>query len=253
MPFIPYETPNSRMGYPRKYNIIVFDIGQTLIEYELPLNWSKLYRPAFENIANTYDYKFTEQHYQYVNNVLTKYNTRINPRDYKVSSTHIFSEILSGMNIPIKDMKQVKDCFYSYFRRNASPFPEVEQTLKMLSAEGILLGTLSDVAYGMDNIYALEDIAPLRKYIDYPFTSNDVGYRKPCPKGLKMLSEKMKINISNIIFVGDEKKDMLCAIHAGAYPILINRENTIKNYGQSKEIHSFIELLDIIHEKNKAE
>ena len=31
---------------------IVFDIGQTLVEYKMPLNWSKLYRPAFESVAD---------------------------------------------------------------------------------------------------------------------------------------------------------------------------------------------------------
>lgn len=56
-------------------------------------------------------------------------------------------------------------------------FPDVEQTLKTLSEKGIHLGTLSDVAYGMDNIYALEDIASVIKYIDYPCTSNDTGSR----------------------------------------------------------------------------
>lgn len=50
-------------------------------------------------------------------------------------------------------------------------FPEVEETLKELRDKKILLGTLSDVAYGMDNVYALEDIVSIRKYIDYPFTS----------------------------------------------------------------------------------
>lgn len=225
---------------------IVFDIGQTLIEYKMPFNWSKLYRPALETIANKYGYRFTESHYQHAGSVLAKYNTRINPRDYEVSSTQIFTEILNGMNVPMEDMEQVKVCFYSYFRQGASPFPEVEQTLKLLSAKGILLGTLSDVAYGMDNVYALEDIMSLRKYIKYPFTSNDVGYRKPCVEGLKMLSDKMNIALSDIVFVGDEKKDMLCGINAGVYPVLINREGVTKNYGQAKEISSLMELLDIV-------
>ena len=29
---------------------VVFDIGQTLVHYPIPLNWSALYRPAFEHI-----------------------------------------------------------------------------------------------------------------------------------------------------------------------------------------------------------
>ena len=147
------------------------------------------------------------------------------------------------MDIPLKNIEQVKYHFYLYFKQDASVFPEVEETLKKLSDKGILLGTLSDVAYGMDNVYALEDIGAVIKYIDYPFTSNDVGYRKPCAKGLKLLSEKMRTDIKEMAFVGDEEKDIVCAANAGVYSILINRDNAIKNYGQNKEINSLYELL----------
>lgn len=229
------------------FQAAIFDIGQTLVEYKVPLNWSKLYKPAFENIADRYGYDLTEEHYQHVIHILTKYNTRIHPRNYEVSSSQIFTEILNGMEIPMEDMEQVKTCFYSFFRQNAAPFEEAEQTLKLLSAKGIKLGTLSDVAYGMDNIYALADISSLKKYIDFPFTSNDSGYRKPHAEGLKMLSQKMHLPLSDIIFVGDEEKDIICGKNAGAYSVLINRDETTKNYGQDMEIHSLLELLDIFN------
>lgn len=147
------------------------------------------------------------------------------------------------MDIPMKDIEQVKFQFYLFFRQDASVFPEVEETLKKLSYRGILLGTLSDVAYAMDNEYALEDIRMIRQYIDYPFTSNDTGYRKPRAEGLKFLAEKMQIDMKEMAFVGDEEKDVMCAANAGAYSILINRNNKIKNYGQNKEINSLDELL----------
>lgn len=44
-------------------------------------------------------------------------------------------------------------------------------------------------------------------------------------------------------FVGDEEKDIMCAINAGAYSVLVNRNDSIKNYGQDKEISSLEELL----------
>lgn len=229
------------------FKAVVFDIGQTLVDYRKPMNWSKLYRSAFEQIAEKYHYDFSEEHYQNAGNVLTKYNTRINPRDYEVSSAQIFTEILRGMDINPEDMEQVKESFYTYFRQDCSLFPDVEQTLKTLSEKGITLGTLSDVAYGMDNIYALEDIAPVIKYIAYPFTSNDTGYRKSCTKGLEILSEKMRTAISDIVFVGDEEKDMVCAGNAGAYAVLINREHTIKNFGQAKTIRTLTELLPLFN------
>ena len=228
------------------FKAIVFDIGQTLVEYNKPLNWSKLYKSAFESISDKCGYTFSDYHYQYAVEVLTKYNTRVNPRDYEVTSNQIFTEILSGMEIPMSDIEKVKFHFYSYFRQDVSVFPEVEETLKKLSSKGVLLGTLSDVAYAMDNIYALEDIASIIKYIDYPLTSNDVGYRKPCVEGLQLLSEKMQIGLKEMSFVWDEEKDILCSSNAVVYSILINSDRSIKNYGQDKEIDSLDKLLEMV-------
>lgn len=229
------------------FKAVVFDIGQTLVDYKMPMNWSKLYRPAFEFIAKRHHYTFTEEHYQHAGNVLARYNTRLYPRDYEVSSAKIFAEIIEGMDLDLADMEQVKDSFYMYFRQECSLFCDVEQTLKTLSGKGIIIGTLSDVAYGMDNKYALADIASIIKYIRYPFTSNDTGYRKSCTKGLEILSEKMQIDISDIVFVGDEEKDMLCAKNAGAYAVLINRDDKLKNYCQDREIHTLTELFQLFN------
>ncbi len=227
------------------FKAVVFDIGQTLVEYNKPLNWSKLYRPALEYMAGKCGYELTEEQYGAGINVLTKYNTRVNPRDYEVSSNYIFSELLSSMKVALKDVEQAKLHFYSYFRREAYVFPEVEEVLKELSDRGMMLGTLSDVAYGMDNEYALEDIEAIRKYITYPLTSNDVGYRKPRAEGMKLLADKMQIDVSELVFVGDEEKDMVCARNAGAYAVLINRDNGVKAFKQDREIGSLTELLNI--------
>ena len=43
------------------FKAIVFDIGQTLVEYKKPLNWSELYRPAFERISEKCGYTFSEK------------------------------------------------------------------------------------------------------------------------------------------------------------------------------------------------
>ena len=232
------------------FQSVVFDIGRTLIGYDKPLNWANLYRPALEHISDTFDYNFSENDYQHAIRILTKYNTRIHPREYEVSSTQIFTEILNGIH-PSADLEQIKHCFYSYFRRDAFVYPEVEYTLKMLYRKGILIGTLSDVAYGMDNVYVWNDISPFLQYIHYPLTSNDVGYRKPCIQGLKLLADKMHIPTTEMIFVGDEEKDMICARRAGSYAVLINREGTYKNYAQDKEIHSLDELLPFFNIRAK--
>ena len=45
------------------FKAIVFDIGQTLVEYNKPLNWSKLYKSAFESISDKCGYTFSDYHY----------------------------------------------------------------------------------------------------------------------------------------------------------------------------------------------
>ena len=225
---------------------VVFDIGQTLVYYPLTLNWSKLYRPAFEEIEKKHGLRLTEAAYGHIGQVLTKYNTRITPRDREVSSDVIFSEILSGTGIPGSLKETVKEEFYGYFRRDARVYPESEEALKALKDKQIITATLSDVAYGMDNRYALEDIRPLLPYIDHPCTSNDTGWRKSSSRSLLVLAEQMGIPADELAFVGDEIKDMQCAKGAGAKAVLINRTGEPKDYGQEVEITDLREIDRII-------
>ena len=226
---------------------VVFDIGQTLVHYPIPLNWSALYRPAFEHIEQKLGLSLSEEAYEHIGKTLAKYNTRINPREKEVSSDLIFSEILEGTTIPETLKETVKKEFYDYFRCEAHVYPEAEEALAELAGRGIITATLSDVAYGMDNKYALEDIRPLLKYIRYPYTSNDTGWRKSSSKSLLTLAEKTSIPVSETAFVGDEIKDVQCAKNAGAVSVLINRTGETKDYGQDYEIKDLREVIGLIN------
>ena len=221
---------------------VVFDIGQTLTYYPIPLNWSKLYRPAFGSVAEKLGIHFTEEEYTHFGEVLTKYNTRINPREKEYSSDTIFVEMLENTSVDLSFMNDIKREFYSFFRTDIEVYPEAEELLKKIKDMGIKTATLSDVPYGMDNEYALGDIGPLIKYIDLPYTSNDTGYRKPCREGLIMIASRLGIDPSDMAFVGDEIKDMVCAHNAGAKAVLINRTGEKKDYGQDIEIRDLTEL-----------
>ena len=225
---------------------VVFDIGQTLVHYPIPLNWSALYRPAFEHIEQKLGLSLSEEAYEHIGETLAKYNTRINPREKEVSSDLIFSEILEGTGIPPELKETVKKEFYDYFRCEAHIYPEAEEALAKLDRKGIVTATLSDVAYGMDNKYALEDIRPLLKYIRYPYTSNDTGWRKSSSKSLLTLAEKMGVQPRETAFIGDEIKDVMCAKGAGAVSVLINRTGEEKNYGQDYEIKDLREVIGLI-------
>lgn len=225
---------------------IVFDIGQTLTYYPIPLNWSKLYRPAFETVSKNLNFKISEEEYVHIGNVLTKYNTRINPRENEVSSDEIFGEILENTKIDKRLVNDIKREFYSFFRTDVEVYPEAEAVLKGLKRKNILTATLSDVPYGMDNDYALGDLGKLIEYIDLPYTSNDIGFRKPLGNGLIRIAEESHIAPSELVFVGDEKKDIECAHNAGTKGILINRTKEEKDFGQDLEINDLSGLISAV-------
>lgn len=44
-------------------NTVVFDIGNTLVVYPIPLNWFSLYRSAFESVAHKRNIDIIEDEY----------------------------------------------------------------------------------------------------------------------------------------------------------------------------------------------
>ena len=93
-------------------------------------------------------------------------------------------------------------------------------------------------------LYAAPNISHLLRntfYSTIPMDGKD-----PVTRISLFLSEKMQISVNEMAFVGDEEKDILCASNAGVCSILINRDRSIKNYGQDKEIDSLDKLLKIV-------
>lgn len=229
---------------------IGFDVGHTLINYRNPLNWRALYRPALEQAARGCGITLSEEMVSSAIEILTKYNTRVNYREHEVSSDTIFGEILDKWQPCIFQtrscMETVKAGFYSFFQADANPYPEAADTLTALRQAGIKTGVLTDVAYGMDNRFSLRDLAALSDLIDVALTSVDVGYRKPHRAGFQQLMAALQVSPAEMMYVGDEQKDIAGASQLGITSVLVSRPATIPDYGQTHTIRSLRELLTII-------
>lgn len=222
---------------------IGFDIGNTLVHYKNPLNWQSLYTPAITEMAAACGMEFSEEAAATAREILTRYNTRVNFRTHEVSSEKIFSEILRAWKLDLKNLRAAKRAFFSFFRRDAACYDDTEETLRGLGGLGLKIGFLTDVAYGMDNEIALEDVAEIIKYADICLTSNDVGFRKPHEKGFLRLQEVFGARREEIAFVGDEEKDIAGANAVGFVSILIDRERAGADFGQKFTIHRLSDLL----------
>lgn len=230
--------------------VVSFDVGHTLIKYNNPLSWTSLYRPALCEAAAKCNIVLADGMMDAAAEILTKYNTRVNYRETEITSDIIFKEIMSAWDCLNADLHAMKSAFYSFFQADAHPFPEVIETLKGLKSKGIKTGILTDVAYGMDNEFSLKDFAMLTGYIDLILTSVDVGYRKPCEEGFLKTAECFNILPNEMIYVGDEEKDIVGANSVGAVSVLINRSNAVKTFNQNYTIDSLDKLCGIIDTLN---
>ena len=223
-----------------------FDVEHILVRYNNPLNWKGLYEPALRRVLAAYQLPENPARLEAAVRILLKYNTRENPREYEVSSEVIFQEIFEAWGENHRDFSQAKSAFYGFFQAAAVCYEDAAQTLRELCARGIRLGFLTDVAYGMDDAYALQDIAQIAHFFSAGLTSTNVGFRKPNAAGYEHLARALGVAPCEMLFVGDEEKDILGANRAGMVPVLIHRSDTAKNWGQAHTISNLDELLTLI-------
>ena len=95
----------------------------------------------------------------------------------------------------------------------------------------------------MDDEFSLKDIEEIENYIDLKLTSENVGYRKPHKKGFEIMLERFHCEPEEMMFVGDEQKDIVGARSVGMKTILINRENTEKEFNQDYTITNLSEII----------
>lgn len=232
-------------GVPAGIRAVGFDAGHTLIRYGNPLNWQGLYRAGIRQAAAAAELTLSEDMISAAEEILLRYNTRVNPREWEVSSDRIFGEIIEKWGLQT-DLSAVKTGFYSFFRTDAEPYPEAEDTLKELKRRGIKTGILTDVAYGMDNVFSLQDIAPVSDWIDVVYTSVDIGFRKPNPAGYRKLLDFFGVSPGEMLFIGDEEKDIVGAKRLGMVAVLINRSGEIRNFGQDNTLDSLSGIFDMV-------
>lgn len=185
---------------------VSFDIGHTLIKYNNPLNWKSLYKPALVQVLEKCQFPESENHLQKAISVLSKYNTRENPRENEVNSEVIFSEIFDLWNQPYDLLALAKETFYGFFQ-----------------AESICYDDTVDVV----------------------FTSVDIGFRKPNKAGFIRLLQAFDITPSQMIYIGDEEKDIVGANALGIVSVLINRNGDCPNWSQNFTAHSLLDIQNL--------
>lgn len=211
---------------------VVFDIGGTLMEYRnMPNVWIDYYKTGFEFVRDKLGFDISDGDIEKSIEVLKSYNPKVKYREEDIAPEVIFGEACGHWKCPFK-LDEVIDVFYRSMGLTPYIYPETIDVLEMLKVQGYIIAALTDVATGMPDELHKSYFPELMPYFDMYVSSLSCGMRKPNPKGLRDIADRFGISPDEMIFVGDEEKDIKTAERFGCKSVLIDRKGSGKQYGQ---------------------
>ena len=219
-------TPSAR----RTVDAIGFDLGDTLVEYEgVPLSWEAEYPAALVAVSAACGFELTPGVLAAACAVLRRFNTRLVPRTHEVGHAEVFGAVLAVSGLRGASVQSSVDvaaeAFFGVFQRRARSYPDVPSVVSRLQAAGTRCGVLTDVPYGMPRRLVVRDLvaAGLSHLEPTLLTSAEVGARKPDPTGLLRLATRLGVCPHDMLYVGNEPKDVEGALAAGMQAALVWR------------------------------
>lgn len=222
----------------------MFDLGETLIYFDnVPLSWQSLYRAALESVAARCGVEPGETEYAAAEEILCRYNGRLNPRTVEITTADVWGSIGSCFQLSEEAQELAADAFFQFFLGRRLLYEDTLPTLERLKSEGYRLAILTDVPYGMPRAIAARMLEGIEGYFDLWITSVEAGYCKPTPHGLLSLAERMGVSPIDTAYVGNERKDIEAANAAGMFSVRLNRTNSPDSFGERRAILSLYDLL----------
>ena len=239
-----------------------FDLGETLVSYNSPLDWSSRYAGALTAVAAACQVEVGDEQLNAAIDILQRYNTRRHPRAQEVKWDAIAVEVLAALGAnPERQLETATEEFFLFFQRTIRPYPDTLPTLHALQARGVSVGILTDVPYGMPRRLVRRDlhVCGILPLISMWLTSVDIGWRKPDPRGLQTLAKQLGVKTTEMLYVGNEEKDVVGANAAGMQSVLVDREARRPDWPFARIIGSLPDLIGLLdsdpalHLRSRAE
>ncbi len=152
------------------------------------------------------------------------------------------------------DNKYLAAAIVSYRRAREATlrlYPDVQRTLNVLAKMGLKLAVVSDAPSreAWMRIYYLN----LHHVFDLVLTFDDVGERKPSPKGFEMALEKLGIKTDEALMIGDwPERDVAGASKLGIKTIYAKYGDTFGTVesGADWDVENIYEVVGIIKSLN---
>ncbi|MBO7452368.1 MAG: HAD family hydrolase [Clostridiales bacterium] len=202
-------------GIDSQYKVIVFDLGGTLMEYVgMPLDWSDFYLQGFRRVVDKFKLNVCDQKISEASDILRSFNPRLTHREVEIMPEVLFSEAVKDWdNKP--DISLIIDAFFEGLELKSRIFDHTPKILESCREKGIVTACLTDLPNGMPDRIFKDAVSGLIDQLDLYVSSQICGYRKSNKAGILLIAEEFNVDITDILLVGDEEKDLITAHNVG--------------------------------------
>ena len=231
------------MNSINKCKVCVFDLGGTLMEYKnMPYSWVGYYEKAFQFVSDEFNLNLTKTDIEKSCEIMKSKNARVVYREIEYTPEDIFVEVTEHWNSKV-DISEIINNFFKGIELKSIIYDDTVDCLKRLKDSGIKIAVLTDLPTAMPDELFKKDITVLLEHFDLYVSSLTCGFRKPNRYGILQIANHFNIDVKNLVFIGDEEKDINTAKNAECVSVLINRGEA-RNFGQDFTITSLRELVE---------
>ncbi|MCR5804368.1 MAG: HAD-IA family hydrolase [Clostridia bacterium] len=204
------------------HKVVVFDLGGTLMEYEgMPLDWSGFYYDGFREVSEANGLNIPDEKIKRSAEIMRSFNPRLTGREVEIAPEVIFGEAIADWEVK-PDIDKVADDFFSGLTLRPRVFDYTKNIIEFCRTSGAKVACLTDLPSGMPDRIFKRAITEVTEMLDLYVSSESCGYRKPNKAGIDLIADYFDVSVSEILLVGDEKKDLQTAKNAGCRFLFVN-------------------------------
>lgn len=181
-----------------------------------------------------------------------KYVTRFIELDNRgyVWKDKVYQQLVDEFNIAEITWEELLKDYFSEFKNNCVPFPNLTRMLEELKSNNLMLGMITN-GYGQFQMANIEALG-INKYFDVILVSEWEGIKKPDPQIFIRALDKLNISPIESIFIGDHpENDVKAAQNVGMKGIW-KRDFQWNNVVADSIVDDLVEIPLIIEKLNKT-
>lgn len=231
------------------YKGIIFDLDNTIYDYDVCHNAAL--NATFSFITENADCQTDHVRLKSMYNEISQLNKH---ELQNTASSHnksiYFKQLIEQLNMNMEYFEPINETYWNVFYENIKCNRGILEFIEWNHRKGIKIGILTDY----ETEYQIRKLQKLNllSYISAIVTSEEVGVEKPSCKMFQTIIQKMNINKTDVIMIGDNyKKDICGAANMGILGLWYNVASDSDNVQRDSShfiFNNYVKLLDHMKE-----